>query len=200
MVNDEASGVIKISDAVVQRLKGEISGEAAPAAAALPPPPDPSPPPPPPPVLAPPPPPPKEHPPPESAPPPCAPPASHVWQRPIIQYIEEPSLSALRVRAEKEEELTKLEQYWRERLASQEAEHVAQAKLTAQCMGESARLVEGLFVPAAGGKTDTCRDASNAVQSCYSSNPSKPLLCREAVLQFSQCVHSARRALLSSSG
>merc|ERR1712142_627398 len=32
-----------------------------------------------------------------------APTPSHVWQRPIIQYIEEPSLSALRVRAETEE-------------------------------------------------------------------------------------------------
>ena len=34
----QAAGVIKISDAVVQRLRGEIAGEAPPAAAPAPPP------------------------------------------------------------------------------------------------------------------------------------------------------------------
>ena len=159
----KVSGVIKISDSVVQRLKGEITGEAAAAAAApppvpkaapAPPPPEPkvevpppepkveappppppvevappppppvevAPPPPPPVEVAPPPPPPVADPvPPPPAPAPAAPPApSHVWQRPIIQYIEEPSLSALRVRAEKEEELKKLEEYWKDRLQKQE--------------------------------------------------------------------------------
>merc|ERR1712004_718338 len=161
VVNDEAAGVIKISDAVVQRLRGEIAGEAPPAAAPPPPPaaaaapapadpaPLPSPPvvesapepapapaepeaPPPPPAVV-------EAPaPPPSAPEAPAPPApaaeapqavpqeqalppQHIWQRPIIQYIEEPSLSALRVRTEKEEELLTLENYWKERLATQEA-------------------------------------------------------------------------------
>jgi len=160
VVNDEVSGVIKISDAVVQRLKGEITGGAAPEPAPTPapapaPPSEPkveaSPPPPPPVEIVPPPPieapPPVETPqpppveavaellPPPPASEPTAPPAppaavtevappapgpSHVWQRPIIQYIEEPSLSALRVRAEKEEELKRLEDYWKDRLQKQE--------------------------------------------------------------------------------
>lgn len=243
VVNDEVSGVIKISDAVVQRLKGEITGGAAPEQASAPtptpaaPPPEPkieaTPPPPPveivppPPVEAPPlvetpplpppevvalPPPVSEPPPPPSsepaaaAPPPAAapeaaPPApapSHVWQRPIIQYIEEPSLSALRVRAEKEEELKRLEEYWKDRLQKQEENHIANAKLTEEEIVKSAKHVETLFTPAS--SREICRDSRLAVQSCYSENPSKPLLCRDIVKEFSSCVSKARLELISPSG
>jgi len=261
VVNDEVSGVIKISDAVVQRLKGEISGEAAsqeskaappPAPAPAPPPPEPkveAPPPPPPVEVAPPPPPHVEAAPPppavevatpppppvevaeplppppaevaappplpvvvaappaaEPAPPPpaapeAAPPAptpAHVWQRPIIQYIEEPSLSALRVRAEKEEELKRLEEYWKDRLQKQEENHIANAKLTEEEILKSAKHVQTLFTPAS--NREVCRDSRLAVQSCYSDNPSRPLLCREKVLEFSSCVSKSRLDLLTPSG
>merc|ERR1712218_371411 len=233
VVNDEVSGVIKISDAVAQRLKGEITGGAAPEQASAPtptaaaPPPEPkieaTPPPPPveivppPPVEAPalvetpplpppevvalpppvseplPPPPPSSEPaaapPPPAAAPEAAPPTpapSHVWQRPIIQYIEEPSLSALRVRAEKEEELKRLEEYWKDRLQKQEENHIANAKLTEEEIVKSAKHVETLFTPAS--SREICRDSRLAVQSCYSENPSKPLLCRDIVKEFSSCV------------
>lgn len=249
VVNDEVSGVIKISDAVVQRLKGEITGGAAPEPASAPtpvpaaPPPEPkieaptppppppveivppppveapplveTPPPPPPEVvdvpppvsepLPPPPPPPASEPapppPPPAAAPEAAPPApapSHVWQRPIIQYIEEPSLSALRVRAEKEEELKRLEEYWKDRLQKQEENHIANAKLTEEEIVKSAKHVETLFTPAS--SREICRDSRLAVQSCYSENPSKPLLCRDKIKEFSSCVSKARLELISPSG
>jgi len=248
VVNDEVSGVIKISDAVVQRLKGEITGGAAPEPASAPtpvpaaPPPEPkieaptppppppveivppppveapplveTPPPPPPEVVAvpppvseplPPPPPPASEPapppPPPAAAPEAAPPApapSHVWQRPIIQYIEEPSLSALRVRAEKEEELKRLEEYWKDRLQKQEENHIANAKLTEEEIVKSAKHVETLFTPAS--SREICRDSRLAVQSCYSENPSKPLLCRDKIKEFSSCVSKARLELISPSG
>jgi len=236
VVNDEVSGVIKISDAVVQRLKGEITGGAAPEPApppapappsepkveATPPPPPPVETVPPPPIEAPPPvetpqPPPVEAvaeplPPPPSSEPtaPPAPPAavtevappapgpSHVWQRPIIQYIEEPSLSALRVRAEKEEELKRLEDYWKDRLQKQEENHIANAKLTEEEIIKSAKHVETLFTPAS--SREICRDSRLAVQSCYSENPSKPLLCRDKIKEFSSCVSKARLELISPSG
>lgn len=238
VVNDEVSGVIKISDAVVQRLKGEITGGAAPEPAptpapapapssepkveASPPPPPPVEIVPPPPIEAPPPvetpqPPPveavAEPPPPPPASEPTAPPAppaavteaaspapgpSHVWQRPIIQYIEEPSLSALRVRAEKEEELKRLEDYWKDRLQKQEENHIANAKLTEEEINKSAKHVETLFTPAS--SREICRDSRLAVQSCYSENPSKPLLCRDKIKEFSSCVSKARLELISPSG
>jgi len=250
VVNDEVSGVIKISDAVVQRLKGEISGGAAvpepapaPTPVLAPPPPSepkvettPSPPPPPveippppaeeipappPPVIETPPPPPEDvsspppivselPPSPPSAPTEPVPPApvaeitepaptpSHVWQRPIIQYIEEPSLSALRVRAEKEEELKRLEEYWKDRLQKQEENHIANAKLTEEEILKSAKHVETLFTPAS--NREICRESRLAVQTCYSENPSKPLLCRDKIKEFSSCVSKSRLELISPSG
>jgi len=237
VVNDEAAGVIKISDAVVQRLRGEIAGDPpapaveapAPAAPASPAPvaapepvaepaplpapvvesaPEPAPAPaepeviPAPPAAAPAPPlpPPVEvvvteapavpaaEPPQAAAPQEHALPPQHIWQRPIIQYIEEPSLSALRVRTEKEEELLALENYWKERLAAQEAETVHRQKLTEQEVAAAAKKVEELFRPAQQEGAKPSKDLSADVQSCYSSNPSQPLLCRDKVAQFSQCV------------
>ena len=130
VVNDEASGVIKISDSVVQRLKGEISGESQQQQPSRPVPEQEkvAPPPPPPPPAAPEDPaPPRPAPAQDAAPAPApAPPQSEpviqqqVWQRPIIQYIEEPSISALRVKAEKEEEMKTQDDYWRDRLQKQE--------------------------------------------------------------------------------
>jgi len=237
VVNDEAAGVIKISDAVVQRLRGEIAGDPpasatpapaapapapaapAPAEAAPPPPPpvvesapEPAPAPaepevvlPPAPVAPPPPPPPVEvvvveapapAEPPQAAPQEHALPPQHIWQRPIIQYIEEPSLSALRVRTEKEEELLALENYWKERLTAQEAETVHRQKLTEQEVAAAAKKVEDLFRPAQQEGTKPCKDLSSEVQSCYSSNPSQPLLCRDKVAEFSQCVVDWRNQAL----
>jgi len=107
-------------------------------------------------------------------------------------------LSALRVRAEKEEELKRLEEYWKDRLQKQEENHIANAKLTEEEILKSAKHVETLFTPAS--NREICRDSRLAVQSCYSENPSKPLLCRDKVLEFSSCVSKARLELLSPSG
>jgi len=196
VVNDEASGVIKISDSVVQRLKGEIEGEPKqqqqqqqskseqqqePKKTES--------------VTPPPPPPPAPAPPVESAPtPPPSP--GQVWQRPIIQYIEEPSISALRVKAEKEEEMKTLDDYWKDRLQKQEESFMTNAKLTEEEIIKSAKHVGTLFKPNV--NKEICRESQLAVQSCYEANPSKPLLCRDKVLEFTNCVAAARLEMLSS--
>jgi len=267
VVNDEASGVIKISDAVVQRLKGELSGEKkqseiptkstspspeiiqdpvkeTTSSAVVPPPQEVVPQQPPQEVVSPQPPKevvpeqPSQLPPEPATPPPIVdtskpsvietpvseakntpppPPTDdvpppiyevnasqqqtsspHIWQRPIIQYIEEPSLSALRVRAEKEEEIKKLEDYWKNRLQKQEESYIANSKLTEQEILKSVKHVESLFTPAS--NRDVCRESRIAVQSCYSENPTKPLLCRDKVLEFSNCVSKSRLELLTPSG
>ena len=62
---------------------------------------------------------------PPSPPPPVAPvtPPTTVQPKPVIQYVEkEPSLSSLRIKAEKEKELAEAESYWRKRFAKQERE------------------------------------------------------------------------------
>jgi len=202
VVNDEASGVIKISDSVVQRLKGEISGDSqqqqqqqsapAPEPEKVSPPPaapvEPTPPPPPP--------------APEAAPAPA--PQSEpviqqqVWQRPIIQYIEEPSISALRVKAEKEEEMKTQDDYWRDRLQKQEESFIANAKLTEGEIIKNAKYVETLFKPAV--NKEICRESQQSVLSCYQSNPGKPLLCRDQVLAFTKCVSEVRSGLVTPGG
>ncbi|XP_023322094.1 MICOS complex subunit mic25a isoform X1 [Eurytemora carolleeae] len=187
--------IIKILNSVVQRLKGEITGEnkevkaepAAPPSAPSPPPaPEPA----------------KETPPtpPSSIPTPAPAPVEpsteqiphHVWQRPIIQYIEEPSLSALKVKQEKEVELKNLEDYWNQRLVKQQEEHIAMAKLTDDEFNKSLKKVETLF--ATSGVQGVCRDESDAVRDCYSSNSGKSLRCRDSVNSFAKCVSSARLA------
>jgi len=95
VINDEASGVIKITDSVVDRIKSELhEQQSAPAAAATPAPPTQAPPtqaPPPEPMAAPPPPPPApEVPPPAPEVPPSAPPSSYPMPPPIIKYVEVP--------------------------------------------------------------------------------------------------------------
>ena len=61
-------------------------------------------------------------------PPPVMPPtppaeSAQPHTRPIIQYVErEPSMSSLKVRAEKEKELAEAESYWRERIHKLEHE------------------------------------------------------------------------------
>jgi len=187
VIQDEATGVIKISDSVVQRLKGEITGEnqqQEPKQQQSPPPPQPEPTPPPaPPVVETPPPPPAPTP---SEPAPLAPGPNQVWQRPIIQYIEEPSISALRVKAEKEEEMKNLDDYWKDRLQKQEESFMTAAKLSEEEILKGAKYVDTLFKPAA--NKQFCRESQLQVQSCYESNPTKPLLCREKVLEFTNCV------------
>jgi len=203
VVNDEASGVIKISDSVVQRLKGEISGDSqtqqqqqqsAPA-------PEPE-------KVAPPPPAPVEPTPPPPPPAPEAAPApapqsepviqQQVWQRPIIQYIEEPSISSLRVKAEKEEEMKTQDDYWRDRLQKQEESFIANAKLTEGEIIKNAKYVETLFKPAV--NKEICRESQQSVLSCYQSNPGKPLLCRDQVLAFTKCVSEVRSGLVTPGG
>jgi len=192
VVNDEATGVIKISDSVVQRLKGEITGEGdkesapvAPASSSQPPPPPPQPEPKVTPAApAPPPPPPQQHEQEHHQP--------HVWQRPIIQYIEEPSLSALKVKQEKEEEMKKLEDYWKSRLQNQQDEHTKMAALTEDEFNKSLKKVETLFATV--GTQSVCRDESEAVRGCYANNKNKSLRCRESVQSFSSCVSAARLA------
>jgi len=242
VVNDEVQGVIKISDAVVERLKGEMAArersekeklegareaaareiavreaatkaaleaaekaaaeatakaaseatakaaaEAALAAALIKQ--QEEPPPPPPPVYTPPPPPP----PPVQEVAPAPPPDL----RPIIQYIEEPSLSALRVRQEKEEEMAGLQSHYQARLESLEQQHRQEVAFNKEAIEAAAKQVEQLFTPAP--VREVCRSGRQAVQDCYTANPSKPLLCREMVLEFSKCVSEARAEILTAS-
>jgi len=128
---------------------------------------------------------------PAPAPAPAPPP---IFSRPIIQYVEEPSISALRVRQEKEAEMSALQESWSNRLAKVEAAHRQEHSLSQQEIEASVAKVGTLFAPAP--VREVCRSGRQAVQECYTANPSKPLLCRDMVLEFSKCVRDVRAELI----
>jgi hypothetical protein len=121
-----------------------------------------------------------------------------VWHRPIIQYIEEPSLSALRVRQEKEEELKKLDENWRERLKKQEEEHSTRMRINDEEVKKTADKVEKMFKTS--GKRNICRDERLAVMDCYSANAGQSLKCRDTVKSFVSCVNTERLQLIQNPG
>ena len=228
VVSDEASGVIKISDSVVNRLKEEIEGannqpkkdenihtanndtpsapqtiEDKPAKVESPINEEaPQPPPPPPPQVIP-----EAEKPQAVAPEPIhtvvEPKASEPVQeirvqRPIIHYVEEPSLSSLRIRAEKEKELNDLDSHWRKRLNEIEQEKATLSNLQAASIAMSVKELEDVlnYKPLA----PICSEQRNMITKCLKDNPGKPLNCGNYVKEFSSCVNSARMSFLERSG
>lgn len=232
VVSDEASGVIKISDSVVNRLKEEIEGGSSSnhqkqeppqvqMPANEPPPPQlteppalpvvpeatetvvpeiETPPPPPPEIITPPPeiiiPPPVQ----QEAPPPVEPVVIQDPrpQRPIIHYIEEPSLSSLKIRADKEKELNDLDNLWRKRMQGVEQEKTIISNLQAASIALSVKELEDLmkYSPV----TPVCQGQRNLVTKCLQENQGHPLKCEDYVKEFSNCANSARLSFLERCG
>lgn len=217
VVSDEASGVIKISDSVVNRLKEEIEGantnvqpkqeSQSPPTVSQPPTPMPEVP---------------QSPPPESKPPitpetvipelpqpvtpiqqdaqplePAVVPDSRP-QRPIIHYVEEPSLSSLKIRAEKEKELNDLDNHWRKRMYDVEQEKTNISNLQAASIAMSVKELEDVlnFKTVA----PICTSQRNLVTKCLKDNKGKPLNCGDYVKEFTNCANSARLSFLERSG
>ena len=222
VVSDEASGVIKISDSVVNRLKEEIEGANSSQQKPEPPTPVQEPPPPPPMVEEPPTPPPEatlKEAQPEVIPDIVMPQKPDVTispvkqepqlvdsanyqesrpQRPIIHYVEEPSLSSLKIRAEKEKELNDLDSHWRKRMHDVEQEKTTISNLQAASIAMSVKELEDIldYTPV----TPVCTSQRNLVTKCLKENKGKPLNCGDYVKEFSNCANSARLSYLDRSG
>merc|ERR1712106_102161 len=96
---------------------------------------------------------------------------------------------ALRKQQE-EEEMVQLQAHWQERLKKLEDAHAEEDTINKEKIEANIGIVNNLFKSAP--NREVCRSGRQAVQDCYSSNPSKPLLCRDMVLEFSKCVRGAR--------
>jgi len=219
VVSDEASGVIKISDSVVNRLKEEIEGansnsqqkqesQALPTVSQppFPMPEAPSSPPPeaPPqvvPVVV------IPHPPVPEIPTPVQKDVQAIEsvvvqesrpQRPIIHYVEEPSLSSLKIRADKEKELNDLDNHWRKRMHEVEQEKTTISNLQAASISMSVKELEDVlnYKPVA----PICTSQRSLVTKCLKENKGKPLNCGDYVKEFSNCANSARLSFLERSG
>ena len=116
-----------------------------------------------------------------------------VVEKVVERIIEkETGMTSLRIKAEKEKELTEAEAYWRKRFAKQEQEHSSLAHLEVATMNETAERLRKAF--SIQKFPPTCISQRDDMLQCYKQNPDKILLCSEVVKDFSRCVHSTRTA------
>jgi len=159
---------------------------------------EPPPPPPPPPQPAPPPPPPPA-PVQQPTPPPPPPQPELKLQRPIIQYIEEPSLSSLRVRAEKEQELAEQERYWKQRLTDLDKEQSVLVNLQTASMSQTLKGMQDQ-VGSVHTRPPVCPDLKEKITACLGANKGTPLNCSPLVQEFSRCVDKSRLSFSGRAG
>jgi len=111
-------------------------------------------------------------------------------------FPEEAHLALLRLRQERELELKKVEDYWREKLKTVESKYVNLNKLTSEEFAKSVAEVEQLYKKETCGPI--CQDMEKSVIQCYQDNPKQSLVCSNIVKDFSKCVASASLTALAS--
>lgn len=124
------------------------------------------------------------------------------------------TMTAMQVRKEKEAELMKNDQYWANRLKNQEAEFLKNSKImekefsetvswTWQCESDVTRIslqvsdVKKRFAqPSLASQLPPCQDLKSKIVECYRKNPTETLKCAEVVSNFLDCVNSSRIAAI----
>ncbi|KAI9555301.1 hypothetical protein GHT06_017816 [Daphnia sinensis] len=193
VVNDEVAGVIKISDSVVRRLKGEIEREReaksshqpvqtkqqnedsdllkASTNETLPRP--------------------REMQVPNKA---ATSPSSGNKQNkepnPYGHFMEEAHLTSLKIRQEKEAEIQRVQEHWRNQLLNL-TEHYS--KLAEQTEAEYRAAIEDIQRSFSKESfKDVCGEQKGCVLKCYKENKDKPLFCANEVKEFASCVDKFR--------
>jgi len=113
-------------------------------------------------------------------------------------FPEEAHLALLRLRQERELELKKVEDYWREKLKNVESKYVNLNKLTSEEFAKSVSEVEQLYKKEI--YPPICPDKEESVMKCYQDNPKQSLVCSSIVKDFSECVAAASLTALSQAG
>ncbi|XP_068205023.1 uncharacterized protein [Palaemon carinicauda] len=105
-------------------------------------------------------------------------------------YAEEAHLMVMRLREEKEQEIKKLHQDWRDKLDAREKEFIKMAQLSEEQVASTLKEVEGLFLKAS--CSPVCQNKQESVMHCYQDHPRQSLRCAREVEQFAQCVDLSR--------
>uniref|UniRef100_A0A2P2HXI9 MICOS complex subunit MIC19-like n=1 Tax=Hirondellea gigas TaxID=1518452 RepID=A0A2P2HXI9_9CRUS len=189
LVNDDKSGVIKLSENLAHRLRGQLEESEANAARPPPSPPSPSPyiPPP---VAAAVPTPLPSTPPRASTPPPHYDSSRNGADAWTSVYAEEARRALMRLQAEQDEAIAAVEHHWQKKMADREQQFVESAKLSVSEMEKTASDVEATFVKST--VTPVCLDCQSKVLSCYQQYPGQTLRCFDVVQQFTRCVDLTR--------
>lgn len=164
--NEEEVGVIKVSNAIVQRLAqrdDESSTSPRPDS-------------------------PRKHPAPPSAPVPSATPVPP--GQPV--HYPELTLSALQVQQQMEQELMKQDQYWHRRLQNLEEGYQKINRILEdeykKALSETSAAKTGQKTVNVQGTVQPCLDGSNKVLKCFQDHPKEILKCSNLVEEFSNCV------------
>jgi len=110
----------------------------------------------------------------------------------------EQSLSALKVRAQKEEELRQVEEYWHNRVKDLRQHTLTASDLSEESFRSTVEAVDKMFLRSRA--RPICQESRHAVLECYKNNKTQSLLCSEEVRSFANCVESARLGSIGRSG
>ncbi len=119
-------------------------------------------------------------------------------QQPQVVYVGEPSLSAVKVRAEKEAELRTVESYWQQRLQAIREHHLKSGQIEEASFKATVDNVDKMFLKSRA--NPICSECRHEVLECYKKHKSESLRCADQVRQFRACVESARIGSLGRKG
>lgn len=169
--NEEEQGVIKVSNAIVQRLaQGERSRSREPPSDTRPSPP-------------------VQRPAPPSAT--TAPQASEATPSQPVYYYPELTVSALQMQQQMEEELRRQDQYWQRRLQNLEDGYQKVNQILDQEYKKAARETSAKpeqKIVDIQNTVQPCLENSNKVLRCFQDHPKETLKCSNLVEEFSNCV------------
>ncbi|XP_018375522.1 PREDICTED: MICOS complex subunit MIC19 isoform X2 [Trachymyrmex cornetzi] len=165
--NEEEVGVIKVSNAIVQRLaQGEKSKLHKPLPDAIP--------------AAP-----IQHPAPSTVT--AVPHASEATHEQPVYYYPELTVSALQIQQQMEEELQQQDQYWQRRLQNIEDGYQKINRVLEEEYKKAAN-ESSVAKPDIQNTVQPCLENSNKVLKCFQDHPKETLKCSNLVEEFSNCV------------
>lgn len=120
--------------------------------------------------------------------------------QPQVPYYE-PTLSSMQLLQEKEIELRKNDKYWEQRLAKLQENHRDVNRVLEEEYNKASREVTMRFASAPTKLMNPpCQELKSSILECYKSNPKNTLACSKIVQSFASCVDSSRVNVLEKVG
>lgn len=117
------------------------------------------------------------------------------------QYMHEPSQTSLQLRQEKDAVLKKNDAYWQNKINKIEDSHEQANKLMAQEYCNAMNEVKEHFPDTPNGqRKPACQEGKKAVLKCYRQYPTEPMRCAKEVQAFAECVDKHRSAVVANRG
>jgi len=115
--------------------------------------------------------------------------------RPYEEFMEEAHLTALKIRKDKESEIRNIEEYWRNQLSNLTNEYERLRQLAESEFHASVSDVKSYYAKES--FSNVCSVPKEEVLNCYLANKEQPLNCSEHVKHFKACAEQFRLANLA---